>query len=150
MTLETLINGIRKFAAALENGSLITASVNRHEREIVALNTEKQLFQEGENAMGVTIRSYKPYSPVTISIKKKKGQPTNRVTLRDTEAFHKSFFILADGRAIWFKARDKKAEKLYEKYGEIFGLTTENTNFVAWSMLYNELRDDLITSIKNG
>lgn len=150
MTLETLTNGIRKFAADLESGRLITASIERHEREIVALNTEKQLFQEGENAKGVTIRSYQPYSPVTISIKKKKGQPTNRVTLRDTEAFHKSFFILADGRAIWFKARDKKAEKLYERYGEIFGLTTENTNLVAWSMLYNELRTELINDIKNG
>jgi hypothetical protein len=107
------------------------------------MNTEEQLFKEGENALGVTIRSYQPYSPVTISIKQKKGQPTNRVTLRDTEAFHKSFFVYADNKAVWFKATDKKAQKLYDKYGEIFGLTVENRNKVAWDMLYPLLMVEL-------
>ena len=131
MTIAGLIDGAKKFLQDVESGRLIQNCITLNEKEIVSMNT------------GVTIRSYQPYSPVTISIKQKKGQPTNRVTLRDTEAFHKSFFVYADNKAVWFKATDKKAQKLYDKYGEIFGLTVENRNKVAWDMLYPLLMVEL-------
>ena len=134
MTIAGLIDGAKKFLQDVESGRLIQNCITLNEKEIVSMNT---------NALGVTIRSYQPYSPVTISIKQKKGQPTNRVTLRDTEAFHKSFFVYADNKAVWFKATDKKAQKLYDKYGEIFGLTVENRNKVAWDMLYPLLMVEL-------
>lgn len=132
-----------KFLADVESGRITQGMFTLHEKDIVEMNTEEQLFKRGENALGVSMKTYAPYKPVTIQIKKDKGQPTDRVTLRDTQAFQKSFFIFADNKAAWFKATDKKAQKLYDKYGEIFGLTVENRNRVAWEYLYPLLMTEL-------
>lgn len=143
MTIDGLLNGVKKFLADVESGRITQGMFTLYEKEIVEMNTEYQLFKRGENALGVSMKTYAPYKPVTIQIKKDKGQPTDRVTLRDTQAFQKSFFIFADNKAAWFKATDKKAQKLYDKYGEIFGLTVENRNKVAWEYLYPILITEL-------
>ena len=143
MTINGLIVGTKKFLSDVESGRIPQSCFQLHEKEVVELNTEKQLFERGENALGVSMKTYAPYKPVTIQIKMDKGQPTDRVTLRDTQAFHKSFFIYPDNKAVWFKARDKKSQKLYDKYGEIFGLTVENQNYVAWELLYPMLMTEL-------
>lgn len=143
MTIDGLLNGVKKFLADVESGRITQGMFTLYEKEIVEMNTEDQLFKRGENALGVSMQTYAPYKPVTIQIKKDKGQPTDRVTLRDTQAFQKSFFIFADNKAAWFKATDKKAQKLYDKYGEIFGLTVENRNKLAWEYLYPLLVTEL-------
>lgn len=67
------------------------------------------------------------YSPFTIEEKRKKGQPADRVTLRDTGAFQAAIRVYADHMAIVFGSDDSKTSKLEEKYTkDIFGL---NTNF---------------------
>lgn len=66
---------------------------------------------------------YKGYAPSTIKIKEKKGQPTDRVTLKDTGDFY--FETFADARPEGFivGSADNKSEKLQRDYGEkIFGL----------------------------
>lgn len=143
MTIDGLIQGAKKYLADLESGRITQGMFQLYEKDIIALNTEEQLFKKGENALGVSMQTYAPYKPVTIEIKRDKGQPTDRVTLRDTQAFHNSFFIFADNKAAWFKATDKKSQKLYDKYGEIFGLTVENRNKVAWEFLYPMLITEL-------
>jgi hypothetical protein len=52
-------------------------------------------LQGGKDALGQTIVTIggSPYRPFTISIKKQKGQPTNRVTLEDTGEFYKTFKV---------------------------------------------------------
>lgn len=142
-TIAALTNGIRQFLADVESGRITQGCFTLNEKDIIALNTEKQLFTEGKNALGVSIASYEPYSDVTLTIKAQKGQPTDRVTLRDTQAFHNSFFIFADNKAAYFKATDKKAQKLYDRYGQIFGLTNESKNIVIWEMLYPMLMAEL-------
>lgn len=143
MTIDGLIQGVKKYLADVESGRIAQGMFQLYEKDIIALNTEEQLFKKGENALGVSMQTYAPYKPVTIEIKRDKGQPTDRVTLRDTQAFHNSFFIFADNKAAWFKATDKKSQKLYDKYGEIFGLTVENRNKVAWEYLYPMLITEL-------
>lgn len=143
MTIDGLLNGVKKFLADVESGRITQGMFTLYEKDIVEMNTEDQLFKRGENALGVSMKTYAPYKPVTIQIKKDKGQPTDRVTLRDTQAFQKSFFIFADNKAAWLKATDKKSQKLYDKYGEIFGLTVENRNKVAWEYLYPILITEL-------
>lgn len=143
LTIGGILDGARKFLADVESGRITQNVFQLYEKDIVALNTDVQLFERGENALGVSMKTYAPYKPVTIQIKRDKGQPTDRVTLRDTQAFHKSFFIYADNKAAWFKATNKKSQKLYDKYGEIFGLTVENRNKVAWDMLYPMLMVEL-------
>lgn len=113
--------------------------------DIISMNADMQLYEEGKNALGISIASYRPYSPKTIAIKKSKGQPYNRVTLRDTGDFERSFFLVADDEGFVIKASDWKAEELELKYGEIFGLTPENRGLLSQEILAPEL----INKIRN-
>ena len=61
---------------------------------IVTLNTEDQLFKKGEDSLGNPITP--GYTPFTIELKQAKGQPTNRVTLKDTGDFYNSFLAYVD------------------------------------------------------
>lgn len=86
-------------------------------------NTESQLYERGIDADG---KSLGEYSPVTIEIKKVKGQPTDRVTLKDEGDFHRGFFATTDKFPVVFGSSDPKADMLEDTYGNIFGLTTDN------------------------
>ena len=89
------------------------------------LDMERERLFSGSNADGSEIRP--PYSPVTVRIKNRKGQPTDRVTLFDTGAFQGAFTMERKGDAVLFSSSDSKTEKLVDKYGEgIFGLTEDN------------------------
>ena len=53
-------------------------------------------LQDGKDALGQTISTIggSPYRPYTVTVKRKKGQPTNKVTLKDTGEFYKTFKIV--------------------------------------------------------
>lgn len=98
--------------------------IKDNEHIILDMNTEEQLYEKGIDSKGASLGEY---SPVTIAIKRRKGQPTARVTLRDSQDFHRSFYIeyRADGFEI--KASNSKTDELMDIYGdEIIGLTDEN------------------------
>lgn len=103
---------------------IVLGKVRNYEEEILDLNTEDQLM-EGIDSEGKQIEP--GYSPLTISIKRAKRQPTNRVTLKDTGAFHRSFEIEYFQDSFAIVADDPKTAKLERKYGaDITGLTDEN------------------------
>jgi hypothetical protein len=56
------------------------------------------------------------YTPFTIEIKKEKGQPTDRVTLKDTGDFHREMFMKVDSTSIFIDSNDEKTEKILKKY----------------------------------
>lgn len=148
--IQNLINKVKKFNEDLVNGKYIATVCMNNEEYIVKMNADEQLFEQGKNALGVDISSYMPYTQVTIAIKHEKGQPVNRVTLRDTGAFEKSFFLHCDNKQIIIFARDKKTQKLSKKYGpEIFGLTSENKNKLIWEKIYPYLVENLLKLLKN-
>lgn len=98
-----------------------------HDHIIIDMNAEEQLWEQGITSDDVPIARYAPYSPVTIDIKKEKGQPTDRVTLRDEGDFHESFKVQIEGQTIRLTADDPKTGDLMDAYGkEIFGLTDAN------------------------
>ena len=67
------------------------------------------------------------YKPFTIAIKKEKGQPTDRVTLKDTGEFHRSIFVKFEGDKIIIDSDNDLRDKLVKKYGAtIFGLTKQS------------------------
>lgn len=104
---------------------VVLESVKENEAEIIDLNVQEQLFQKGIDSEGQAITP--GYAPLTISLKRQKGQPTDRVTLRDTGDFHRSFQISYGSDAFDFFATDPKSQELERKYGsEIFGLTLDN------------------------
>lgn len=83
-----------------------------------------QMYDSGEDRTGKKITP--EYAPETVRIKREKGQPTNRVTLRDTFDFQKSIWVQYYPDSFEIKASDWKTEKLTEKYGdEILGLQDE-------------------------
>lgn len=96
---------------------------------IIELNTIEQLYNKGIDSQGKSLGSY---SPFTVKEKIKKGQPTDRVTLKDTGEFYKSFQIDLSGDDIIIEADTIKiawdgAQDLLDIYGDdILGLTNRS------------------------
>lgn len=114
---------------------------------VIELNTEKQLFDKGEDSTGRTLESIGgAYSPFTIRIKEAKGQPTNRVTLSDTGEFYASFVIKPFKGGFTIDADPNKDDtNLFEEWGDdIVGLNQENLQIVI-----NFFKDAILREINN-
>ena len=123
--------------------------VRDKEDVIVSAIADDQLYRRGINGRGEKIMSYMPYTAKTIQNKKRKGQPTTRVTLRDTGAFHKSMFVVFDSEGFYITASDEKTEELIKKYGEeIFRLTNKNFTRIVRSHIRKELVKRLKRAIR--
>lgn len=132
------LNAVRQFRTNIIKIAL--DEVLENEPFIVDLVSEDQLFEKGIRGDEVFIADFAPYSPVTIEIKQAKGQPTDRVTLRDEGDYHASFYIKIGSDHWEIKASDWKAEELSMQYGEeILQLTDENLTEVIWSYIYTGL-----------
>jgi hypothetical protein len=96
----------------------------------IELITIEQLFEKGIRGDGTSLGEY---APLTISIKQRKGLPTDRVTLFDEGDFYRSFSFEAEGQIYKVMAEDEKQDKaLSEVYGEsIIELTEENKGVLA-------------------
>lgn len=138
---------VREFYEGLINGQYIAEIILDNEAYIVDMNAQEQLFEKGENALGISIAEYRPYSPMTLRIKAGKGQPTDRVTLRDEGDFESSFFIEVGNDRFEIKASDFKAEELSQKYGDIMGLNNENKAELIWQYLYPAILEKLKQSL---
>ena len=108
------------------------------ESVIIDLNTENQLFERGIDANGEALPM--PYAPFTVDYKQAVGQPTDRITLRDTGEFHSGFFVRYKNKEFSLWSSDGKTEELIDRWGEdIFGLTEESLNELIWGYIYPEL-----------
>lgn len=64
------------------------------------------------------------YAPLTVEIKQVKGQPTDRVTLRDTGDFYAGIVAQVRGEAVEMVGTDPKTQQLQQDYGNaIIGLS---------------------------
>lgn len=110
----------------------------REEQDIVIdLNTEDQLFERGIDSNDESLGRY---SPTTIFLKKLEGQPTDRVTLKDTGSFYEGWFIRVERDRVIFSSRDSKTNELVDRYGaDIFGLTEENLEDFAINYILPKL-----------
>ena len=92
MLTSTQINSIR---------GVVPKVLNRYVHEVPDL-IRKRLWTDGTYSDGSSIVTYKAqppynYSPATVRIKNAKGQPTDRVTLKDTGGFYRSIKAEATG-----------------------------------------------------
>lgn len=137
-TLRNLEYRLRKFRDYLP--MMLEDIIMDKEDVIVSAIANDQLYRRGINGKGVKIMSYAPYTETTKKIKAKKGQPTTRVTLRDTGAFHESMFVVFDSEGFHVTASDDKTQALVEKYGDnIFRLTDKNLTRIVRSHVRKEL-----------
>lgn len=138
--IDNLRNKVSQFNDDLTSGRLVKQIISNNEAYIVYMNAEEQLYEQGINSLGVKISDYKPYAALTIEIKRIKGQPTNRVTLRDKGDFHSSFYVDAGDSQFEIKAADEKTSDLIRKYGrQILGLTDDNIKELIWEYIYPDL-----------
>ena len=146
-TLRNLEYRLRAFKDSLP--MLLEDVVRSKEDVIVSAIANDQLYRRGINGKGEKIMDYMPYTAKTIKNKRKKGQPTTRVTLRDTGAFHESMFVVFDSEGFYITANDEKTQDLVEKYGkEIFRLTNKNFTRIIRSHIRKELTKRLKRAIR--
>ena len=136
------INSLLQASEAVELPFLVENSLVETRTQYTDLQKE-QLFMgklsDGEEIQRIGAK-YKGYAPRTIREKEKKGQPTDRVTLRDTGEFY--FEVFADPRAdgIVVGSADSKSEQLQEDYGpKIFGLSDDPKQ-----QYINQVRPELV------
>ena len=84
------------------------------------------------------------YTPYTVSIKTLKGQPSARVTLKDSGDFYLSVTIKIEGDGFYFESDDPKADDLIGKYGKAtLKLNQENLQSVIWDYIYADIMSQL-------
>ena len=124
---------------------------------IIKLNTEAQLFNRGISTDGMKI--IPPYAETTKSIKKRKGQPSTRVTLKDSGDMYKTWEVKLSKLYITITANLIKEGKnkdgnnididLEIKYGKnIVGLTDENLQKLI-NKIQREFKKEILKQILN-
>jgi len=113
--------------------------IDRNKERILDINREMQLFDKGIDSDGNLLRAY---SPVTVSIKRSKGEVYNRTTLFDQGDFYRGFDLLNRNNVLSIFSRDYKSSELQEKYGtSIFGITKENQPYYNYEIIKPDLQE---------
>lgn len=119
------------------------------EQEIIDLNIHDQLYEQGIRNTGTFIQP--GYKKETVLLKQEKGQRTDHVTLRDSEAYQASVYVVFDQYSFELKASDWKDRLLKKKYGKtILGLTTENIHFLIDKYIRKNLQREFRNKIIYG
>ena len=119
--MASILSMLKKFEA-LDTDVICVDVIEETTDEMIRAN--KAQMDAGMKADGNEI--YPPYAPLTVAIKRMKGQPTDRVTLKDTGEFYAGAYVIVTSESILSGSRDEKNAKLQAKYGEdIFGLGGE-------------------------
>ncbi len=137
---------IQQFEAAkkIDFNNIIRQTVKQFEKQITEMN-KSQLEEKGINSKGVKLPDY---AASTVRIKRRKGQISGHMTLKDTGKFHNGFYVLAFMNFWEQGSRDLKATMLEKRYDSIFGLTEENLNKLMWQMGFVEkLKQNYINAI---
>ncbi len=146
--MDVLIEYLNDFKRKLDISEIFNFVISTELKELIIELNQDQLYDLGEDSKGNKLWSFSPsmpYSPYTIKIKQAKGQPTDRLTLRDTGAFYKSFTVEVEGTSIVLDADGQKQDNnLFSQYGiDILGLNDQNM-----SIFLERLTNDIIFYIK--
>lgn len=118
-SIHSLYNNVQ----SLDIEKIAAQSIDETKEVIADLNAE-QLFH-GIRSDGADITPY--YAESTIAIKKEKGQPYDRVTLKDTGAFYAGIQVKVISNKVIIDSSDAKNDRLFKKYStvrsNIFGLS---------------------------
>ena len=120
--------------------------------DIIKLNTNAQLYDLGENSLGIKLSAIGGgYSPYTKEIKLAKGQPIDRVTLKDTGDFYATFKVnvFANGDFEIVADPIKDDTNLFQEWGkEIVGLQAKNLEQVL-SFVEAAILDEILKGVQN-
>ena len=148
-SLRNLIHRLRKYREILDEE--LKTEIIRNKDIILKMITKEQLYDLGIEGRGIEIWSYQPYTARTIRKKHKKGQPYDRVTLKDTGKFYSSLDIKFDETGFYVTSSDSKAEALLKRYGKtIFRLTDANLKTLLNDYIRPSLKKKFKAYIQNG
>ena len=109
-TIREVFRLVENFTQSQEK--IMNDCINNSSETILDANRD-QLFA-GKDKQGKEI--IPEYTQTTITIKKEKGQPTDRVTLKDTGEWHRSLFMKTESNKIFIDSDHELTDKLLEKY----------------------------------
>lgn len=103
---------------------LVKQTFEEHKKLIIHYNADEQMYKLGQDKKGSVIRP--AYRPATIRLKRSKGQPTDRVTLRDTGRFHKTLIVTPKDDHVEISSDVEYAKYLFKRYGDdVLGIQEE-------------------------
>ena len=148
MAVDTsILDDLKRTVSELKDtvNSSIQESIDQNKQIIMELQTQEQMYQ-GITSKGIDIKP--AYASSTIKIKRRKGQPTDRVTLFDTGAFYNSLEVIAGKNDAVIRTIISYSVYLVDRYADILGLDKEN-----WTKFLNNYTiptikknfDDIIT-----
>lgn len=148
-------NPIRDIAKNIRNlrktFDQVVLDIVQDDEELV-LDMNREQMYSGVRADGSQIRP--EYTANTISVKQRKGQPTNRVTLKDTGDHYREMFIQYGDDAFGIYSDAEYAIHLGNKYQfDIYGLTPDNIDIlseVVGGKLGDRLESILLMGIKTS
>ena len=122
---DSILNDLKSTVEMLEKtiNSSIQESIIQNNQVILELQTQEQMYQ-GKDSKGIDIKP--AYADSTIKIKRRKRQPTDRVTLFDTGAFYNSLEIIAGQNDAIIRTIISYSVFLVDKYADILGLDEES------------------------
>jgi len=122
---DSILNDLKSTVEMLEKtiNSSIQESITQNNQVILELQTQEQMYQ-GIDSKGIDIKP--AYADSTIKIKRRKRQPTDRVTLFDTGAFYNSLEIIAGQNDAIIRTIISYSVFLVDKYADILGLDEES------------------------
>ena len=139
-----LINSIEKSIP-----SIIKDVIKEFDKELINYNVEQQLYNKGEDKEGEKITP--SYTRFTISIKKRKNQPTNRVTLKDTGSFHESIYIIAESDSFKIGTNHELSNDLSSKYGKnIIGIQDKYLKEFVYNRLIPRIKKRINDKLTKG
>lgn len=142
--------GLKKTISQVQDDfvlEIIKQIVRDNSDEIIDLNTNDQLNRRGIGSDGTDLEP--AYSNPYKRLKRALSQPDDRVTLRLSGDFQKSFEVIIGDQQFRINATDKKTKWLVDRYGEkIFGLTRGNVALFREIVIKPELIKELRKKIK--
>lgn len=118
------IRQMTKFTDFAESEAL--KSLEKDAEKVV--EKEKERLFNGKTFTGESITP--SYRPRTIQIKEQKGQPTDRVTTRDTGYFHSRLELKIAENIVTFTSDDGVQIYLEKKYKDLMGLSNDSKELI--------------------
>lgn len=124
---------------------IVEKKIVENQSQVLDLNTS-QLYS-GIDSKGQSLGEYRPF---TVRLKRAKGQPTDRVTLKDEGDFYQGFRLEDNKFPFDIGSTDSKSDMLADKYGDdIFGLTKDSNDEIIEQIL-PEVQDEFLKAIQRS
>jgi len=127
-----------------------TIDTARNEQFIADL-IRKRLYEKGETSTGKKLRTDKArqgqvYAPFTIGEKQRKGQPYDKVTLKDTGSFYKSMEVEIEKRLFKVVGDSDKEDGKIEDNVDLTNVLNLSPDEIT--KLVNEIKSEYIQNVR--